>query len=78
VIARTGHAVCSQGLAAVRSARATDKENLMSILVLIVLIILLIGVVPAWPYSRGWGYFPGGLVGILLIVALVLLFTGRL
>jgi hypothetical protein len=45
-------------------------------IVLILLIVLLIGSVPAWPYSRNWGYFPSGIVGILLIIALVLLFTG--
>jgi len=45
-------------------------------LLLIVLILLLIGVVPAWPYSRSWGYAPTGLVGVVLIVALILLFTG--
>ncbi|MFY2086504.1 DUF3309 family protein [Achromobacter xylosoxidans] len=37
-----------------------------------------IGAVPAWPYSRGWGYYPSGLLGIVLIVLIVLLLTGRL
>lgn len=50
----------------------------MSTILLIVLILLLIGAVPAWPYSRGWGYYPSGLLGIVLIVLLVLLLTGRL
>ena len=50
----------------------------MSIFVLVLLLVLLIGVVPTWPYSRGWGYFPGGIVGILLIVAIVLFATGRI
>ncbi|WP_082370826.1 DUF3309 family protein, partial [Achromobacter xylosoxidans] len=40
----------------------------MSTILLIVLILLLIGAVPAWPYSRGWGYYPSGLLGIVLIV----------
>jgi hypothetical protein len=53
-------------------------EYLMSIgtLLLIVLILLLLGAVPAWPYSRGWGYYPSGFVGVLLIVVIVLLLTG--
>lgn len=50
----------------------------MSTILLIVLILLIIGAVPAWPYSRGWGYYPSGLLGIVLIVLIVLLLTGRL
>ena len=45
-------------------------------LVLIVLIVLLLLAVPAWPYSRSWGYYPSGFVGVLLLVVIVLLLTG--
>ncbi|WP_241067842.1 DUF3309 family protein, partial [Achromobacter insuavis] len=45
----------------------------MSTILLIILILLLIGAVPAWPHSRGWGYYPSGLLGIVLIVLIVLL-----
>lgn len=51
---------------------------MLSTILLIVLIILLIGAVPAWPYSRGWGYYPSGLLGIVLIVVLIMLLTGRI
>jgi hypothetical protein len=47
-------------------------------ILLIVLILLLIGVIPAWPHSRGWGYAPSGIIGIVLIVLLVLLLAGRI
>ena len=47
-------------------------------ILLIVLILLLIGAVPAWPHSRGWGYGPSGILGLLLIVILILALTGRL
>ena len=47
-------------------------------ILLIVLILLLIGAVPTWPHSRGWGYGPGSVVGILLIVVIVLLLSGRI
>lgn len=40
-------------------------------LLIIVLVLLLIGVFPAWPYSRGWGYYPMGGLGLLLVVVLV-------
>lgn len=49
------------------------KEAKMSLILLIVLVVLLIGVVPAWPYSRGWGYYPSGGLGLVLIIVLVLL-----
>jgi hypothetical protein len=47
-------------------------------ILLIVLILLLVGAVPSWPYSRGWGYGPSGLVGVLLVVLLILLLMGRI
>jgi hypothetical protein len=47
-------------------------------ILLIVLILILIGAVPTWPYSRGWGYAPSGIVGVLLIVLLILVLMGRL
>lgn len=45
----------------------------METVLIVVLIILLIGVIPAWPYSRGWGYYPSGGIGILLLIVLILL-----
>jgi len=45
---------------------------------LIVLVLALVGVIPTWPHSRGWGYGPGGIVGLLLIVLLIMLVTGRI
>ena len=47
-------------------------------LVLIILIIMLIGALPTWPYSRSWGYRPGGLLGTVLIIVLILVLLGRL
>lgn len=49
-----------------------------STILLIILILLLIGVVPAWPYSRGWGYGPSGILGLVLVVLLVLALMGRI
>ena len=51
--------------------------NLGTIL-LIILILMLIGAIPTWPHSRGWGYRPSGGLGVLVIVLVVLLLTGRL
>jgi hypothetical protein len=49
----------------------------MNILLALILFILLLGVLPTWPYSSGWGYYPCGGLGILLLVVLVLLFSRR-
>lgn len=45
---------------------------------LIVLVLILLGVIPAWPHSRGWGYAPSGILGVIVVVVLILLLTGRL
>jgi len=50
----------------------------MVTILIVVLVLALLGVIPAWPHSRGWGYGPSGLVGLLLIVLLILALTGRL
>jgi len=43
-----------------------------------VLVVLLLGSVPAWPYSRGWGYYPSGTLGLILLIVLILLLLGRI
>jgi hypothetical protein len=50
----------------------------MSTILLIVVVLLLLGALPAWPYSRSWGYYPSGGLGLVVVVLLVLLVAGRL
>ncbi len=50
----------------------------MSTLLLIILIILLLGALPTWPYSAGWGYYPSGGLGLVLLIVIVLLLVGRI
>lgn len=50
----------------------------MSTLVLIILVLLLVGAIPAWPYSRDWGYFPSGALGVVVLIVVLLALTGRL
>jgi hypothetical protein len=50
----------------------------MGLLLLIVVLLLLFGSVPRWGHSRDWGYGPSGIVGVVLIIVIVLLLTGRL
>lgn len=45
---------------------------------LIVLILVLLGVIPAWPHSKGWGYAPSGILGVVVVVLLILLLMGRI
>jgi hypothetical protein len=47
-------------------------------ILLVVLILLLLGALPTWPYSRSWGYYPSGGLGLIVIVVIVLLVAGRL
>jgi len=49
----------------------------VSTLLLIILVILLIGALPTWPYSGGWGYYPSGGLGLVLVVVLILMLLGR-
>jgi hypothetical protein len=50
----------------------------MGTILLVILILILIGSLPTWPYSGGWGYYPSGGAGLIVVVLLVLLLTGRL
>ena len=50
---------------------------MLSTILLVVLVLLLLGAIPSWPYSRGWGYGPSGILGVVLIVVLVLALSGR-
>jgi hypothetical protein len=51
---------------------------MLSTILIIVLILLLIGALPTWPYSGGWGYAPGGLLGTILIIVIILALLGRI
>jgi hypothetical protein len=51
---------------------------MLSTILIIVLILLLIGALPTWPYSSGWGYYPGGGLGLVLIIVVILALSGRI
>jgi len=50
----------------------------MRTILLIILVLLLIGAFPTWPYSSGWGYYPSGGLGLILLIVLILVLVGRL
>jgi len=50
----------------------------MVTILIVLAILILLGVIPAWPHSRGWGYGPSGALGLVVVILLVLVLTGRL
>lgn len=50
----------------------------MTTILLIILILLLLGAIPTWPYSRGWGYYPSGALGLILVILIILMLLGRI
>lgn len=50
----------------------------MTTILIIILILLLIGAAPTWPYSRNWGYYPSGGLGLVLLIIIILLLLGRI
>ena len=53
-------------------------NSTVRIVLIVILILLLIGMLPAWPYSSGWGYYPSGGLGLVLLIIIVLLLAGKL
>jgi hypothetical protein len=51
---------------------------MLGTILLIILILILLGALPTWPYSSGWGYYPSGGIGLILVVVVVLLLMGRI
>jgi Protein of unknown function (DUF3309) len=47
-------------------------------ILIVILILMLVGVIPAWPHSRGWGYAPSGALGLVLVIVLILFLMGRI
>jgi hypothetical protein len=72
---------CSRaaGLAALMFATTPmHYGGIMNTILILVVILLLIGALPTWPYSSSWGYYPSGGLGLVAIIVIVLLVTGRL
>jgi hypothetical protein len=69
-----------QRLCRVRKWDDDTRSSAMTLgtVLLIVLVLALLGVIPTWPHSRGWGYGPSGVVGLLAVVLVVMLVTGNI
>ena len=49
----------------------------VSLILVIILMLLLVGAAPTWPHSRGWGYYPSGILGVILLIVIILALLGR-
>jgi hypothetical protein len=58
------------------ACQRTRGKRAMTIILLIILLIILVGALPTWPYSSGWGYYPSGGLGLILVIVLVLYLAG--
>ena len=50
----------------------------MITVLVVVLLLMVLGALPSWPYSRGWGYYPSGGLGLIFVILLLLMLSGRL
>jgi hypothetical protein len=55
-----------------------SEEARMRLILLIIVILLVVGALPTWPYSSGWGFYPSGGLGLVVIILLILVLMGRL
>lgn len=58
--------------------KGRGMNSTVRIVLVVILVLLLIGMLPAWPYSSGWGYYPSGGLGLILLIIIVLLLAGKL
>jgi hypothetical protein len=63
-------------MAPIRLRRALLENKTMRLILLILIIILLLGALPTWPYSIGWGYYPSGGLGLVLVILLIMALLG--
>lgn len=56
---------------------AGEGDDVITVL-LVILVLMMLGVLPSWPHSRSWGYAPSGTMGLLLVILLLLVLTGRI
>jgi uncharacterized protein DUF3309 len=55
-----------------------EESEMLGTVLIVILILLLIGALPTWGYSSGWGYYPGGGLGVILIIVIILVLMGRI
>ena len=77
-IQRIVHGTSAPNMHCILGFRTAEENAMLGTILIIILILLLIGALPKWGYSRGWGYYPGGGLGIILIIVIILVLMGRI
>jgi hypothetical protein len=70
--------LCWRSALVCRFFKGEEPPMTLSTILIIILILILIGALPRWGYSSGWGYGPGGIVGLILIIVIILALLGRI
>jgi hypothetical protein len=78
VIAAVAHYDIHNSVRSIRPGTLSQEVRIVGLILLIVLIVLLIGILPTWPYSSGWGYYPSGGIGLLVVILVILWLAGYL
>jgi hypothetical protein len=60
------------------SDNSQERRKTMGTILIVILILALVGVIPTWPHSKSWGYYPSGGIGLVLLIVLILLLMGRI
>ena len=63
--------------ASLRAKRQRQEAQVLGTALLVVVVLLLIGALPTWPYSQGWGYYPSGGLGLILVILVILVLVRR-
>lgn len=59
-------------------SKRNNKTMSIGTILLIILILMLVGAMPSWPHSKSWGYYPSGLIGLILTIVIIMLLLGRI
>jgi uncharacterized protein DUF3309 len=78
LVLHTGDTEVGFGTVDALGERAFPERREMPLILVILLIVVLLGALPTWPYSRGWGYYPSGGLGLVLLILIILLLTRRI
>jgi hypothetical protein len=68
----------SIGKKQIAAGSSIERRREMRTILLVILVLVLVGALPTWPYSGGWGYYPSGGLGLVLVIALILVVLGRI
>jgi hypothetical protein len=69
---------CEEGIHSVQVISVPRRSKMLGTILIVLLILALVGALPTWPHSRGWGYYPTGGLGAILLIVVILVLLGRI